>query len=408
MSRKSSSSIEPRDEPKAVATGLARRDFLRACAVTGAGLACGFKHHPVSSARGTPPSGDIVVGLEIGESKVCAAVAKRLPDGAIRILGIGHAQSLGVGRRGIVDAEAAGRCVRAALARAEANADVMIGSVVLAVAGATVGPLSSTPQKAADICEREDVCYAHPGDGRLRHIRRADCSRTEDWHVMDGAGTRIQNSIRCLRTLGVAVEALVHAPVASAAAVLDADRKNLGALVIDLGGGSTDYAVYAGGALRQNGCVMFGSQDIRQEFACQLRLPFASGEKLLIKEGSVRLGQPPRGDRLVVEAGPGSIPREIERETLNTIVRHNMHRAFRSVKIDLQCSGLSLDSLLAGVHLTGGCSLLPGICELAAEVFGIPASRAHLHGISTVASILKFPRFSCALGLVKLAAGIEA
>ena len=408
MSRKSSPSIVPRDELRAVAPGIARRNFLRACAVAGAGLACGFKHHPVSSTHGTLPGGDIVVGLEIGESKVCAAVAERRSDGTIKLLGIGHARSWGVGRRGIVDCEAAGRCVREALVKAEANADVMIGSVVLAVAGATAGRCASAPKTAADICEREDICYAHPGDGRLRRIRRADCSRAGDWHVMESVGTRIEDSIRCISTLGVAVEALVHAPVASAEAVLDADRKKLGALVIDIGGGSTDYAVYAGGALRQNGCVMFGSQDIRQELACQLRLPFASGEKLLIEEGSVRLGQSPLGARLVVDAGPGSFPREIERDTLNTIVRCGMRRALRSVKIDLQCRGLRLDSLRAGVQLTGGCALLPGIGELAAEVFGIPASRARVTGLSTDAGILENPRFSCALGLAKLAAGIEA
>jgi cell division protein FtsA len=225
---------------------------------------------------------------------------------------------------------------------------------------------------------------------------------------MESAGTRIENSIHCLRTLGVAVEALVHAPVASAEAVLDPNLKNLGALVIDMGGGSTDYAVYAGGALRQNGCVMFGSQNIREDFACKLRLPYASGERLLIEEGSVRLGQAPSGERLVVEAGPGSIPREIESETLNTIVHHRVRRALRSVKIDLQCSGLPFDSLRAGVHLTGGCSLLPGICELAEEVFGIPAGRARVTGISAVATILENPRHSCALGLATLAAGIEA
>ena len=153
---------------------------------------------------------------------------------------------------------------------------------------------------------------------------------------------------------------------------------------------------------------MFGSQDIRQELACQLRLPFASGDRLLIEEGSVRLGQPPSGERLVVDAGPGSIPREIERETLNAIVRRSVRRAFMSVKQDIAFNGGHLDSLLVRVQLTGGCSLLPGIRELAAEVFSIPASRAHLKGISTAASMLESPRLSCALGLVKLAAGIEA
>jgi cell division ATPase FtsA len=184
---------------------IVRRDFLRLCVSSGVGVAAGFGRHLAKGVAcpvvGKPPLGSIVVGLEIGTSKVCVAVAERLPDGTIQILGIGQAPSRGVTRYGIVNCEAASRCVAEALLDAEVKTDVMIRSVVLAVAG---------------------------------------------------AGARIKNSIRCVKDLGVEIERTVFAPVASAHAVLSASQKKLGALVIDLGEGTTDCAVYAGARKRNH------------------------------------------------------------------------------------------------------------------------------------------------------------
>jgi len=400
MSSTSSPSIVPR-EPRKVAAGIARRDFLRTCAVAGVALASGFLRYPIEAAAAAGPSGKMVVGLEIGTSKVCAVVTERLLDGTIQLLGIGRAPSRGIGRCGILDFEAASACVREALVDAEIKCDVMIRSVILAVAGTKIASYHARPPW-------EEICYGDHGDGILRRLPLGKRRHEPDCQIVAGAGTRIANSVNCIENLGVAVDALVYAPVASAEAVLDEQQKRLGALVIDMGDSTTSYAVYAGGALLHSGSFKFGSHDLRQEFACQLCLPYASGENLLIEQGCVILGRSRSGDRLTVDAGPGSLSRDIEREMLNTIIRGGVRRALISVKIDLKLSGVKLDSQLGSIHLTGGCSTIHGINELAEEVFGIRVSPARLKGFSMVASALEDPRLSCALGLVKLAVGIEA
>ncbi len=385
--------------------GVARRDFLRACAVTGLGLGFGFQRQGAEA--GIPcPAGNkargeaILVGLEIGTSKVCAVVAERLPDGTIKFLGIGRALSRGVTKYGIVEIEAASACVREALVDAEIQSNVMIGSVVLAVAGMKIAPYGCGPGWER-IFEWEEICYTDRGDGLLHRVGRADCKRTRDLRVVSGAGMWIQNSNRCLKDIGVEVERIVFAPVASAEAVLSAGQKMLGALVIDMGEGTTDYAVYAGSALVQSDCFAGGGEKIANDLSLGLRIPLACAEKLAIEEGSVRLGQSLPGERIVLEAEPGFAGREVEREMLNTIIHCRVRGTFEWVKRRLESSGVRLDFLGAGVHLTGGCSMLRGIDELAREVFGLPAHLARVIEISGSVTTLGDPQHSCALGLVK-------
>ena len=386
-------------------SNIARRDFLRLCAASGAGLVAGFHRHLAKSvacpAVGTPPVGDIVVGLEIGTSKVCATVGERLPDGIIKILGIGQVPSRGVTRYGIVDFEAASACVREALADTEAKSDVMIRSVVLAVAGTKIAPYHSGPTWER-IFEWEKICYGDRGDGVLRQINLADCKRARDCQVVAGTGARIENNIRCVKALGIDVKRIVFAPVAAAEAVLSANQKERGALVIDMGAGTTDYGVYAEGALVQSDCFAVGGQNIANDLSLGLCIPLARAEKLAIEEGSVRLDPSLRGERIVIEAEPEFRGRVVERELLNTIVHHRVRQAFGLVKCRLVNSGMRLDSLLAGVHLTGGCSLLRGIDGLAQEVFGVPAHFARVKGIMCEpAGAIELPQYSCALSLVK-------
>ena len=392
------------------ANGLHRRDFLRVTGITVFGL--GFNLHrclaePASGSAAAETkaatSEDIIVGLEIGTSKVCAAVARRLPDGTIKLLGIGEAPSHGLGRCRILDFEAASACVRAALLDAEAKSAVTIRNVVLALAGLKIIPYDLEPE----IFEWEKIRYADRGDGVLCGINRAECKRARDLRVVDGADARIYNFIRLLKEIGVEVERIIFAPVASAEALLTANRKKLGALVIDMGEGTTDYAVYAGGELVQSDSWPFGGKNIANDLSRELGIPFARAKKLVIEEGSVRLGPSlPREFRpIVLWPKPGFSGRIIEREGFNTIVHHTVREAFEQVKCRLVDSGVRLDSLRAGVRLTGGCSMLPGICELANDVFGLwGARRTYLNreGTSAFPSGSTAQRFACALGLLKL------
>lgn len=316
-------------------SGIARRALLRIIGLAGLGL--GFNLQSGLAERLSPdsatakagakiiPHGDLLVGLDIGTSKVCVAVGERQTDGAIKIHGIGQALSLGIRGGEIVDPEAAVRCVREALVDAEVKCDMMIGSVQLAVYG---GP------------------------------------------SIHGFGRRATNSIRCVQNLGMEVRDVVFRPTASAQAVLDPDQMNLGALVIDIGVGTTCYAVYANGEIKDLRWRGEGGDRIASDLA--LRFPMISSSRV----------------------------REIE--TLELCWR--VWAIFDRIKTRIETSGVRLDTLGAGVHLTGGCSLLRGIDDLAQEVFGLQAQRARVTGVKCAASEIENPGYSCAIGLLKLGA----
>lgn len=384
------------------------------------------------------PNEEFIVGLEIGTSKVCAVVAEGRPDGTVKINGVGQAPSRGVRKGEIVDFETAGKCVREALADAEEKSDIMIGSVYLAVSGGHIESFNNRgsvkiPQEREEICEDdfEDVqaaarevsipapnqflhsilqyYYVDGQDGVLNPIGMMGSTLEADFHIIHGVGTRIKNSIRCVKELDIEVEDVVFGPLASAQVVLDIDQKNLGALVIDIGAGTTGYVMYADGAVKQSGCLAIGGDHITNDLSLGLRIPMARAERLKIEEGSVRLGQTMPGERIVLKDETGFAGREIEREMLNTIVHCRVRETLELVKKRLVTSGAQLDYLGAGVQLTGGSSMLSGIDELAEEIFGMPVHLTCVKGtMSGPTNAFDNPQYSCAIGVVKYAHAMTA
>ena len=351
--------------------------------------------------------GDIRVGLDIGASKICVAVAERFRDGTIQVLGIGMAPSRGVTRHGIVDCEAAAPCVRAALIDAEIKSNVMIRNVLLAVPGGKVAPFGSGLTWDS-IFEWEKICYTAQTDGILQPVSLRDCTSAPGLHVVYGAHDRIQNSIRCLEGLGVEVERSIFAPIASAAALVCPIDKERGILVIDIGEGMTHYAVYSGGALVQSDCLPIGGRQIANDLSRDLRIPEARAQRLVIEEGSVWLDVPTFDDyqRVVLAPEPGFSGGEIEREMMNAIIHQGVCEILNRVKRRLINTGVRLDSL-GGVRLSGGCYRIQGIEHLALEIFDLfPASRFRMRGIEAEPRILTDPRLACAVGLVNLPAPI--
>ena len=350
-----------------------------------------------------PPAKEIVVGLEFGVAKICVAVCEHLSDGTIKVLGIGQAPSWGVTKYSIRDDESVNECVHAALLDAEAHSGVKIRRVVLAVNGMKIAPFPSGPSWE-DIFEWEESCYTNWGDGVLRRVTLADCRRERNCQIVSGAGSWIENSLRCLKANSIEIERLVFAPAASAAAVLSAHQRQHGALVIDMGAGTTDYAVYAGGVLIHGDCIDSGSENILGDLAHDLCITKEGAEKLLIDHASLQPAQPMSGGRILLkeEHELGVSCQDVERETLNEIVCYDVLRMLRFVREHLAARGIQLAALGAGVHLTGGCSLLPGIDALAQKVFGIPAQLARLHGVlGMTPGSLENPQHACAIGLTK-------
>ena len=379
---------------------------------------------------------DLIVGLEIGTSKICVVVGEGRADGAIKILGVGQAPSRGVRKGEIVDFETAMKCVHEAVVDAEQKSDVMIRSVYVAVAGSHIQSFNNRgcvvlPEDRDEIDDQdiEDVkisarevsipaqnAFLHSiiqhyhvdgQDGVLNPIGMLGEKLEADFHIIHGVRNRIQNTIRCVKELPLDVEDVVFSPLASAQVVVTQHQKNLGALVIDIGGGTTDYILYVDGAVKQSGILAVGGDHITNDISMGLRIPMTRAEKLKIEEGSVTLGNCLPGETIVLKDDSGFAGKEVERETLNTIIHMRLRECLELLKRQLEQESF-INFTGAGIFITGGCSLLNGIDHLAEEIFEMPAHVAHAQTMSGLTSAFENPQFSTAIGLIKYAQAVQA
>lgn len=378
---------------------------------------------------------NIIVGLEIGTSKICVVVGESKSDGSIRILGVGQAPSRGVRKGEIVDFDTAGKCVREAISDAEEKSDVMIDSVYVGITGSHISSFNNRgivqiPEDQEEICEEDcgnvrtnakevsipaqnfflhtilQHYYVDGQDGVLNPVGMMGTQLAADFHIVHGIGTRVKNAIRCVREIPLEVEDVVFNPLAAAQVVLTQNQKNLGALMIDIGGGTTDYILYVDGAVKQSGVLAVGGDHITNDISMGLRIPMAKAEKLKVEEGSVILGNSLPGETVVLKDECGFAGREIERETLNTIIHMRMRESFELLKRDLEKEAF-FDYIGGGVFITGGCSLLKGIDNLAEEIFGMPVHVAHAQSMSGLTSAFENPQLATAIGLIKYAQAVE-
>jgi cell division protein FtsA len=377
----------------------------------------------------------ILVGLEIGTSKICVVVGDSKPDGSIKILGVGQAPSRGVRKGEIVDFDTAQKCVHEALVDAEEKSDVMIQSVYLGVTGAHIESFNNrgmvtVPEEQEEITDADcdnvrasarevsipsqnmfihsilQHYYIDGQEGVLNPVGMLGNKLEADFHIIHGIGTRVKNAVRCVKEIPLEVEDVVFNPLAAAQVVLNQHQKNLGALAIDIGGGTTDYLMYVDGAVRQSGSLGIGGDHITNDISMGLRIPMARAEKLKIEEGSVTLGMSLPGETVTLKDDSGFAGKEVERETLNTIIHMRMRETFELLRRKLEAGG-DLHLLGAGIFITGGTSLLRGIDALAQEIFELPVHITHAQTMSGLTSAFENPQFSTAIGLIKYAQAVQ-
>ena len=381
-------------------------------------------------------SSDLMVGLEIGTSKICVVVGEGRPDGTIKILGVGQAPSRGVRKGEIVDFETAMKCVHEAVVDAETKSDIMIQSVYVAVAGSHIQSFNNRgavalPEERDEIDEQdiEDVkisarevsipapnAFLHSiiqhyqvdgQNGVLNPVGMLGQKLEADFHIIHGVRTRIQNTIRCVKELPLEVEDVVFSALAAAQVVLTPQQKSLGALVIDIGGGTTDYILYVDGVVKQTGVLGVGGDHITNDISMGLRIPMTRAEKLKIEEGSVTLGNCLPGETVQLKDDSGFAGKEIERETLNTIIHLRLRETFELLKRKLEEEPF-INYISEGIFITGGCSHLKGIDHLAEEIFELPARVAHAQTMSGLTSAFENPQFSTAIGLIRYAQAVQS
>ena len=376
----------------------------------------------------------IHVGLEIGTSKTCMVVGEVKADGSVKILGVGETKTVGVRKGEISDFHQVRTCVREALLEAEDVCDVEITSIILSVTGSHIRgvnnrgtfrlPDDEGEVEESHILEADEIAQdiAMPSDNVyllnvIRHYWLDDQQHITkplgllgktleaDYHIIHGAKMRIQNSLKCVREIPLDVDAVVFAPIASAQIALNRERKDEGALVIDIGGGTTDYVLYLNGAVEASGCIPVGGDHISNDIHLVTHIPLSKAEQVKKTEGDAS-GDPAKSVGVVtIEDEKGFPDIELKRQLLNDIIRGRMLETLELVKERLPEG--SLKKVGTGVFLTGGTSLLRGMGELANEVFGLPVYRPEQPEVSGVQAYFRDPQYSTAVGLIRYAQIIE-
>jgi len=379
------------------------------------------------------PKEKIIVGLEVGTSKVCAVVGEVLDDGNIMVIGVGQANCEGVRKGEIINIDATVECIHAAVADAEESAGVEIHNVYASVSGGHIRSFNNRGTVAVTNDEREiseedvrnvllgatpvDIPMEHVSVTAVRQLFFVDghvglqnplgmigAKLEADVHVIYGVRTRLQNTIKCIKQVPLDVANIAVSGFASALAVLTSEHQQLGAVVIDMGGGTTDYIVYSEGTIQHSGVLAVGGDHITNDVAIGLRIPMNRAETLKVEHGSVEV--PLVDEAITLKREVGLPDRQVSKQQLCRAMHLRVEETLTLVKKELEKQKL-LDYLGAGVFITGGCARLKGMEPLAAQIFGLPVHIGHSLTVGGPTSAIESPEYSTAIGLVRYALGSQ-
>lgn len=377
----------------------------------------------------------IYVGLEVGTSKICVVVGEVKNDNSVRIIGVGHVASAGVRKGEIVDIDQARKSLSNAVCEAEEKSDVTIATVIYAITGNHVQSVNNRgsyripdDQDAIEIEDLDEVKEISRDFGlpqqnvHLHSIIRQYCVDGQegisdpigmtgrkleaDYHIIHGVRTRVQNAIRCIKSLRIEVEDVVFSPIASSLAVLDRESKKRGTLLIDLGGGTSDYVLYEDGQVVLSGCVPIGGDHITSDLSSVLKLQHFRAETIKIEEGNA---WPLDGGKEPIELkGDASYSGDaIDRELVNQVIYYRLKEIFELVYNKANQADY-LVRISGGVHLTGGVSKTLGIEKVAQQVFEMPIKKTAAAPLSGLSATVENPEYSTAIGLIQYAQVLDA
>ena len=371
-------------------------------------------------------SKNLIVGLDIGTSKIVAIVAEVGADGALNVIGLGSQPSRGLKKGVVVNIEATMASIQRVLEEAELMADCQIREVYTGIAGSHIRCYSSHGMVAikekevtqADIDRVVETAKAIPipNDQQILHIVPQGFTidgqedvreplgmsgvRLEvDVHIVTGAVSAVENVTKCIRRCGLEVRDVILQPLASATAVLSDDEKDLGVCLIDIGGGTSDIAVYAGGAIRHTAVIPIAGDQVTNDIAMTLRTPTKEAEELKVRHGSALRQLADPGDVVEVPGVGERAPRKLSRPMLAEVIEPRIEELYTLVQAELRRSGFE-ELLSSGIVITGGTAMLQGMAELAEEVFHLPCRIGTPQYMGGLADVVRNPRYSTAVGLL--------
>lgn len=378
----------------------------------------------------SPIGGRMIVGLDIGTSKVVAIVAEIGIDGEVEIVGIGSHPSRGLNKGVVVNIESTVQSIQRAVEEAELMAGCQIHSVYAGIAGNHIRSLNSHGIVA--IKDREvfqpDIdrvidaaqAVAIPADQKILHILPQEYVIDEQEgvkeplgmsgvrleakvHLVTCAVNAAQNIEKCIRKCGLHVEDIILEQLASGYSVLTEDEKDLGVCVVDIGGGTTDIAVFTDGAIRHTAVIPIAGDQVNNDIAMALRTPTPHAEEIKIKYACALASLAGENETIKVPSVGERPERDLSRQALAEVVEPRYDELFTFIQAELRRSGYE-DLIAAGIVLTGGTAKMEGAVELAEEIFHMPVRLGKPKDISGLADIVRNPIYSTAVGLLQYGA----
>jgi cell division protein FtsA len=369
---------------------------------------------------------NLIVGLDIGTSKVVCIVGELKADGTLEIIGLGSHPSRGLKKGVVVNIESTVQSIQRAVEEAELMADCEIHSIYAGIAGSHVRSLNSHGIVA--IKDKEVVqgdvervidaakAVAIPADQKILHVLPQEyIIDTQEGirdpigmsgvrleakvHIVTGADSAAQNIVKCVQRCGLAVDDIVLEQLASSYAVLTEDEKDLGVCIVDIGGGTTDLAVFSGGAIRHTAVIPIAGDQVTNDIAVSMRTPTQYAEDIKIKYACA-LSQLANPDETIEVPSVGDRPpRRLARQTLAEIVEPRYEELFALIRDELRRSGFE-EAVAAGVVLTGGSAKMEGAIELAEEVFHMPVRLGIPQYVTGLVGVVSNPIHATGVGLL--------
>jgi cell division protein FtsA len=374
---------------------------------------------------------NLLVALDIGTSKIVTLVAEITPEDTLNLIGMGSHPSRGLKKGVVVNIESTVNAIQRSLEEAELMADAKIKEVITGIAGSHIKSFNShgmvaikdkevqqydidrvietaravnipMEQQVLHILEQEFII---DGQGGVRMPAGMSGMRLEvKVHIVTGAVSAAQNIMKCVRRCGLEVRDLMLQPLASADAVLLDDERDLGVCLVDIGGGTTDIAVFTDGAIKHTSVIPIAGDQITNDIAMALRTPTKDAEELKISHG-VALRQLASSTEMIEVPGVGERgPRELSRQTLAEVIEPRVEELYSLIQRELRSSGLE-ELLSSGIVITGGSALMKGMVELGEEVFHMPVRVGLPQYSGALAEVVRNPRYSTGMGL--LMAGLD-
>ncbi|MBT4484998.1 MAG: cell division protein FtsA [Candidatus Latescibacteria bacterium] len=371
---------------------------------------------------------DFRVGLDIGTTKVAAVVAQMDDNEVPTIIGVGTSPCEGLRRGVVVDLEKTVEAINVAVTDAERMADVEIREAYVGIAGDHIKSLNSrgviAVSRADHTITQKDIdrvidaarAIRLPDERQILHVipqeyivdnqdgikNPLDISgvRLEaEVHIVTSTITSMQNVVKCVNRAGIEVEEFVLEPLASSLSILTPDEKEIGCALLDIGGGTTDLAVFHEEAIRFSSIIGFGGKNVTTDIAIGLRTPVEHAESIKVEHGCTLRSMIPKDKTIEVPSAGDREPRNMSLEILGTIIEPRMEEIFTLAKQEIEKNNFT-KLLGAGVVLTGGASLLQGSAELAEQIFDMPVKVGYPRGLKGLTDIIENPSYATVLGLI--------